>query len=204
MTVLAPLPAGDGMCSFQGGCRKAAEDEGLCASHLLVDLDGRPLAPLVLQVSTARAAEMRARGVSWCSLCQQELPLANFTIDGSGKREGMPRSRCRLCSGMVTRAKKFNRTLGDIARLFVFQEYRCAICKDEHRGDVGLHLDHDHACKQCPSEDEMCGKCIRGLLCWSCNSFLIGWYETKGNKLGKYEPAEEYLRNFPVRRMGLT
>lgn len=48
----------------------------------------------------------------------------------------------------------------------------CAICKQpELRGR--LRIDHDHAC--CSGRGRSCGKCIRGLLCISCNASLGGF-----------------------------
>ena len=44
----------------------------------------------------------------------------------------------------------------------------CAICQNPPNRDW-LAVDHDHAC--CPGI-KSCGKCVRGLLCGSCNSFL--------------------------------
>jgi len=51
------------------------------------------------------------------------------------------------------------------------QNESCAICQKHHLFfKRGLYIDHDHLC--CPSSHS-CGKCVRGLLCSSCN-FLIG------------------------------
>jgi hypothetical protein len=51
-------------------------------------------------------------------------------------------------------------------RKFQDQDGKCAICKQPlKRPDI----DHDHSC--CPGR-KSCGKCTRGLLCRSCNTFL--------------------------------
>lgn len=44
----------------------------------------------------------------------------------------------------------------------------CAICKNPPKKNW-LAVDHDHNC--CPGINS-CGKCVRGLLCSSCNSFI--------------------------------
>ena len=46
------------------------------------------------------------------------------------------------------------------------QEGKCAICKIEL---INPDVDHDHSC--C-STRKTCGKCNRGLLCRSCNTFI--------------------------------
>jgi len=69
------------------------------------------------------------------------------------------------------------------------QDYACAMC---HRpfGEGVIFIDHDHNC--CDTEQSSCGKCIRGLLCLSCNTAL-------GHIERKSELARVYLAASPVR-----
>ena len=47
------------------------------------------------------------------------------------------------------------------------QDRKCAICERSNPGGWGtFHIDHDH---KCCSKSSSCGKCVRGLLCASCN-----------------------------------
>lgn len=73
-------------------------------------------------------------------------------------------------------------TVFQYAELWEKQDGKCKLCdyKPEwnKRDKYSLSIDHDHAC--CP-KGYSCGKCIRGLLCHSCNT-MIGSYETgRGN-----------------------
>jgi len=57
--------------------------------------------------------------------------------------------------------------------LFEQQRGLCAICRSEDRsGRRTLAVDHDHAC--CPTAvvRKTCGKCVRRLLCDTCNRAL--------------------------------
>jgi hypothetical protein len=62
------------------------------------------------------------------------------------------------------------------------------MCDEPFRGDSAIYIDHDHEC--CPGERRSCGRCIRGLLCLSCNTAL-------GHIERKYQLARLYLDNPP-------
>lgn len=79
---------------------------------------------------------------------------------------------CKECSKLVGHSanlKRFGLTVEDYIDLEKAQNGVCAICKDPEMNKRRLSVDHDHNC--CPGSGS-CGKCIRGLLCSNCNTFL--------------------------------
>jgi len=64
--------------------------------------------------------------------------------------------------------KKYQLTKQMYLDMLQQQAGTCAICNNPPKKNW-LAVDHDHAC--CPGI-KSCGKCVRGLLCESCNSFL--------------------------------
>ena len=65
----------------------------------------------------------------------------------------------------------YNLTKEEFMKILEDQGRKCAACGADNPGVKGRdwHIDHDHAC--CPG-GKCCGKCIRGLLCQSCNLIL--------------------------------
>ena len=78
----------------------------------------------------------------------------------------------------------YRMTVEDYQRLHEHQGGRCAICKKHRR----LVVDHDHSC--CPGKLS-CGRCVRGLLCFSCNT-LTGYLESHRKSVAI---AERYIAN---------
>lgn len=77
----------------------------------------------------------------------------------------------------------------DLANLLAAQGGKCAIegCGATEPGGRGsFHVDHNHAC--CPGI-KSCGRCIRGLLCHSCNTAL-GLFKDNASLMRK---AAEYV-----------
>lgn len=65
----------------------------------------------------------------------------------------------------------------------------CAICK-RPPAVRRLDVDHDRAC--CPSRN-CCGRCVRGLLCRSCNAHKVGYYELWHHQIEAYLAAPPAL-----------
>jgi recombination endonuclease VII len=74
------------------------------------------------------------------------------------------------------------------AELLEAQGYACAMGGEPFEDGAPVCIDHDHGC--CPDEKRSCGRCVRGLLCVSCNTAL-GIIERK------YAVARAYLDSRP-------
>ena len=69
---------------------------------------------------------------------------------------------------------RYNMTPEQYGAILVEQGGRCALC--EHVPTTkALSVDHDHRC--CPGL-RSCGRCVRGLVCATCNR-LLGWFDKK-------------------------
>lgn len=83
---------------------------------------------------------------------------------------------------------KYGITYEDYERMLAEQGGCCAICGSSDSGGRGrFHIDHDHSC--CPTQ-KTCGKCLRGLLCSTCNTRLgiveSEWFAKARNYLLHY------------------
>ncbi len=71
----------------------------------------------------------------------------------------------------------------------------CEICGDQT--DRNLHIDHDHKC--CAPGKNTCGKCVRGVICNSCNQ-AVGKMENGLMRpdFHKYDLIKQYLEAYNV------
>lgn len=88
------------------------------------------------------------------------------------------------------RVTKYGITYETYLRLYESQNGLCFLCEqpevhiDARNGKAkSLAVDHDHRC--CPEVGRSCGRCIRGLLCWSCNQ-MLGHVELKPKLVEKF------------------
>jgi len=117
-----------------------------------------------------------------CSMCKIEKPFDEFWKT-KGNKDGL-QSRCIDCkreekkiynqenSEEIAACKRMYRykiTNKQYNQLLLDQNNSCKTCKIEFNSTSKYtkpHIDHDHEC----CEGSMsCGKCVRGILCGSCN-----------------------------------
>lgn len=107
---------------------------------------------------------------SRCYHCRKIKPYADFHKD-SAAVNGV-RGVCKLCWNEETRIVNLRRfyklTFEQLDAMIASQNGQCASCGVEVSRHIphGYAVDHDHDC--CPSH-KTCGKCIRSILCKSCN-----------------------------------
>jgi Recombination endonuclease VII len=122
--------------------------------------------------------------------------MADDRIRLTERRRGIRRdpAAARRRYSLKYRLSRYGLTQEEFDRLLGEQGHACAMCHTAFGDGQPIFIDHDHAC--CPDEKKSCGKCVRGLLCLSCNTAL-------GHIERKYELARAYLANSLVGRTGL-
>lgn len=104
-----------------------------------------------------------------CLTCGELKPLQEFNSNGD-----RPSHVCLRCERSARLLKTYGITVEEYEDMFAAQHGACAICGQPetlelHGRSLPLAVDHDHSC--CPGRTT-CGRCLRGLLCWNCNSLL--------------------------------
>lgn len=82
---------------------------------------------------------------------------------------------------------QFNLTIDQYDHLLASQDFCCAICGGINPDGKMLAVDHDHHC--CPEKAKSCGRCVRALLCATCN-LMIG---QSGDDAKRLRAAAAYL-----------
>ena len=85
------------------------------------------------------------------------------------------------------RFARFGITEDEFKRLLEAQGHACGMCGEPFEDGQPVFIDHDHACCPVPPDGHprSCGKCIRGLLCFRCNTAL-GYIEIYGEMARAY------------------
>lgn len=121
-----------------------------------------------------------------CRKCTTNKPLIEFTPRENGRyhswckdcvtdyqREYNNRPEVQDARWSKARIKyykdKYNITVEQFEAMSEAQDHLCAICHEPCKSGKRLAVDHDH---KCCSGKKSCGKCIRGLICFTCNSGL--------------------------------
>lgn len=139
----------------------------------------------------------RVRGAKFCSPCVARLPKKECVACGERFHpDRMTGPRCKPCASRLAHAKRvadvYSITPEQYAALLAHQGGSCYVCRRVPRSKR-LAVDHDHSC--CPGPTS-CGRCVRGLLCRSCNRDVLGHLKDDPAALQR---AIDYLASPPAR-----
>lgn len=138
--------------------------------------------------------------IRMCEECNKEFVLVDpqYILYGVKRR----RMICRDCVAIIQQYEMYlpqheqkvtmhGVSLVQYLLLLKSQNFACALCNIEFQGVQGRFIDHDHSC--CPGRYG-CKRCVRGIVCPGCNT-LIGFLETKGNAIKKFDSDYKERRN---------
>lgn len=145
-------------------------------------------------------------GQEWCGMWMPRKKTTCVRTPGHGgpckTAETMERNRLyrrdhphresrasRKKSNRKYRISSYGLTQEQFDRLLAAQQFACGTCHKPFEEGQRIHVDHDHAC--CKQKNRSCGKCIRGLLCHTCNIAL-------GHIERRYAMASAYLDSPPI------
>lgn len=147
-------------------CEQPTKARGYCLSHWKQLHKGGQIRKLGTYVR--RRSRMNEAGEFLCQSCNTHFPAEGFWMTNWG-----PRPFCKPCDAAARRASRYGISVEEAASRLADQDGRCAICGVEAASiDRAFAVDHDHSCCSGPKS---CGKCLRGILCHSCNLALGGF-----------------------------
>lgn len=119
------------------------------------------------------------------------------TFSGNTRQPYGHQARCKECTAFAGALRKFNLNRDRYLRLLMSQGGGCALCwiGNPAEGKLLYSIDHDHSCCDDISKGPTCGKCVRGLLCTTCN-FMVAGIERDSMKFATPLVAE-YLTRRP-------
>lgn len=169
------------------------DGQTMCAQCRRHVKDGRPAVKNQELISMRKKQAASPEGRKWCAGCERYRLLRFF-----GRAKDGYYSRCKPCQRVQQHAsstkKKYGITREQYLAIKESQGGKCAICKVATGASKALAVDHDHTC--CPSGGS-CGKCVRGLLCATCNQ-MLGF--ARDNR-EYFVRAVNYLDNPPARKI---
>lgn len=168
-------------CSVDG-CEERTRANQMCAKHYSYwRRHGVPEPPpkpekVWLPCTAEECAELATRKNGMCNLHYRKAIAGTKPMcSEEGCSNRARRMRGGFCdkhgTSLARQLKtRYNMTVPQYRAMLAAQGGGCAICGSRPSGRVKrLAVDHDHGC--CPGELS-CGKCVRGLLCNSCNRLL--------------------------------
>jgi hypothetical protein len=170
------------ICAFET-CDRYVMSHGLCWTHGRQRLAGQPLTPIRAWRSHLERDEL---GRKLCRACLVWLPESAFGRNGRHP-DGLS-YQCKECNRNKARLRNYGLTATTYRAILARQGGGCAICGGQCATGRMLAVDHDHAC--CPGE-KSCGRCIRGLLCGSCNQGIGKFRDSPG----RLRAAAAYLES---------
>lgn len=143
-----------------GYCNKKVRSKELCAGHLKQLSSGYDLTPLRDVRKKGSSEERNSLGEKFCTKCEYWLHVIYF--GQCSTTTDKLRSSCKKCHAI----EKYGLNARSYEDLLQSQGGKCAVC-DEQLSQRKTCVDHDHSC--CPGF-KSCGKCVRGILCYNCNT----------------------------------
>jgi hypothetical protein len=122
--------------------------------------------------------------------CRTAEAVADIRQRKTDRRRGTRLRDDPAAKARWNRSHKFARlgiTEGRFNQMLEAQGCACAMCGESFEEGKLIYADHDHTCcpKQRKATAKTCGKCVRGLLCFRCNTAL-GYIEQYGARAQTY------------------
>ena len=100
---------------------------------------------------------------SWCKECESKASNSRYTPKERKSKVLKSNEEVKVAAKRRMLKYRYNITLEEYEEMYIKQNKKCAICKDNYElgGHKGLFVDHDHETMK-----------VRGLLCRKCNSAI--------------------------------